>query len=359
MSRITKSLWGCKDGRDIFLFTFTNQKGMEVKIDNYGGAIVSICVPDREGRRGDVVLGLAAADDYLNRNFTFFGAIVGRCMGRIDQGQMTIDGKDYQLPVHHKIGCHYNGGDVGFSRRVWEPQISVCEDGNCLYLSYFSPDGEEGYPGNVKVTVRYNLSEDNALKIRYFAVSDAPTPVNLSNQIYFNLSGHWTGSIKNHLLKLYASRFTPIRERVIPTGEVHNVVGSHMDFSEFHTLGERLENMDEQMALGLGYDHNWVLDGSSPSLKKAAELYAPDTGRLLEIFTSMPGIHLYTANVMNLPSVNIPNTKDRAAYRKFCGACLMPQYFPDAVNHPGFPSPILRPGRTYDHTSVYRFSVRT
>lgn len=358
MSSITKSLWSNKDGKDVFLFTLTNARHTTVQITNHGGVIVSILVPDRNGKMDDVTLGLKDADSYLTQNHPYFGPLVGRCANRIYKGRMKVGGKDYQLAVGKKSGNHLHGGAAGFDKKVWQPEITVCEDGDCLELSYFSKDGEENYPGNLDVKVRYSLSEDNSLKIFYFAQTDAETVVNLTNHAYFNLSGHASGDILKHELKLYASRFTPVVENGVPTEEIRDVAGTSMDFTASRPIGQGIDKMDEQLAFCGGYDHNWVLDNAGAFPGKAAEVYDPASGRAMEVFTTMPGIQLYTANILNVPSVGVRDLKGGAAYGKYSGFCLDTQYFPDAVNHPNFPSPILKPGEKYNHTTIYKFSVR-
>ena len=363
MSRITKSLWGTKDGRDVYLYTFTNQRGTTIQISNYGSLVTSINVPDRNGKIDDITLGLRDADAYLTQNHPYFGALLGRCANRIADGILRVGGKEYQLAVGKRAGNHMHGGAVGFDKRIWEPEIVACEDGDCLELSYFSPDGEENYPGNVQVKLRYSLSEDNALKIQYFAKTDADTPVNLSNHIYFNLSGHASGTVHKQQLKMYTSRFAPVVEdpiqtNCIPTGEICDVAGTAMDFTSFRAIGQGLESDDEQVAICEGYDHCWPLDNDGPFTIKAAEAYDPDSGRAIEIFTNMPCLRLYTANILSVPSERVHNLKDNVSYEHHSGFVIDPQYVSDAVNHPNFKSPILKPGQQFNHTTIYKFSVR-
>lgn len=363
MSRISKRYWAQKDGTDVYLYTFSNAKGTSIDVSNYGCLVTGIRVPDRSGKMDDITLGLRDADAYLTQNHPYFGALLGRCANRIAKGILRVGGKEYQLSVGKRAGNHMHGGVRGFDKRIWDAEILPCEDGECLELSYCSPDGEENYPGNVKVKIRYSLSEDNAFKIQYFAETDADTPVNLSNHIYFNLSGHASGNVLDQQLKMYTHKFAPVEEspiqtNCIPTGEIRDVAGTGMDFTSFRPIRQGFDMKDEQVAICEGYDHCWPLDSESPFPVKAAEAYDPASGRALTIFTDMPCLRLYTANILNVPSVNVHDLKDGVSYGHQAGFVIDPQYMSDAVNHPNFKSPVLKPGERFHHTTIYQFSVR-
>ncbi len=351
MSNIEKYLWGSKDGKDIFLFSLANSYRTKIQITNYGGIIVSAFIPDRNGNLDDVILGFDTLENYL-KDHPFFGTIVGRYANRINQGKIKIGDKQYQLAINDGPN-HLHGGPEGFDKKVWNAEIVACEDGECLELSYLSRDGEENYPGNLDVKVRYSLSEDNCLKISYYAQSDADTIVNLTNHAYFNLSGHGAGDISKHEVTIYASKFTPVNKTLIPTGELRNVEGTPMDFTKPCPVGQRINDTDEQLDFGGGYDHNWVLDNSGVFTEKAAEVYDPASGRVMEVYTTKPGIQLYTGNFLTLVK-----GKANAEYRKRGGLCLETQYYPDSINQPGFPSPILKAGEMYNHTTVFKFASR-
>lgn len=351
MGNIKNCIWGAKDGKDIFLFTLENSCSTKIQITNFGGIIVSAFVHDRNGNLGDIILGFDALENYL-KGHPFFGALVGRNANRINRGRIKIGDKQYQLAINDETN-HLHGGLEGFDEKVWNPEIVSSEDGECLELSYFSRDGEENYPGNLDVRVRYSLSEDNSLKISYYAQSDADTIVNLTNHAYFNLSGQGVGDILRHEVMIYASNFTPVNGALIPTGELRNVKGTPMDFTKPYPVGQRINDRDEQLDFGGGYDHNWVLDKCGVFTEKAAEVYDPASGRVMEVYTTKPGIQFYTGNF--LASVK---GKGNAEYGKRGGFCLETQYYPDSINQPCFPSPILKAGDKYNHTTVYKFSSR-
>ena len=352
MDRIEKSFWGSVESKDVYLYTLSNKNGTKVNITNYGGIIVSIEVPDRNGRFDDVVLGFDTLEDYLNRN-PFFGCVVGRFANRIGKGRMCINGTGYQLALNNGEN-HLHGGLKGYDKVVWDSEI-VQEGGReSLKLSYFSPDSEENYPGNLDVTVLYSLNEDAALRIDYFAETDKDTVVNLTNHSYFNLSGHASGDILKHELQLNASSITPTDKGLIPTGEVRNVKGTPMDFTLQLPIGQRIFDRDEQLEMAGGYDHNWVFDHTGDLSWKAGEVYDPVSGRVMELYTTKPGVQLYTSN----SSFGSKPFKAGALYEKYGALCLETQYFPDSVNHPEFPSPLLKAGQQYKHTTIYKFSYR-
>ncbi len=331
--QIQQKLFGETDGQQVFLYTLSNDRGFEVSITNYGGAIVSLKAPDRDGEFADVVLGFETVEEYVKIPL-YFGGLIGRHANRIGLGKFSLNGTEFQLTQNNGAN-HLHGGAKGFDKRVWQ----LVDDTYALRLEYFSPDGEEGYPGNVKAEVTYTLSPDNELKTEYRATTDRETIVNLTNHSYFNLAGH--GEILGHELTLHAGAFTPVSKELIPTGEIKSVQDSEMDFRKSRPIAHG------------GYDHNFVLsnyDGSS--LQPAARLYEPKSGRVLEILTTEPGIQFYSGNFLD----GSLKGKGGAIYYQYTGLCLEPQHFPDAPNHANFPSTVLRPGEVYRHVSVYRFS---
>lgn len=349
---ITKSLFHTmKDGTQIHMYKLANSKKMTVGIINYGGTIVSIEVPDRNGRLQDITLGYDNLDQYLKKSF-FFGALVGRHANRIEDSTFELNGKIYHLAKNDGDN-HLHGGNKGFDKVVWKAAAIDGMEGPALQLSYRSVDGEENYPGNLDVEVIYTLTGENELKIDYYAVSDKDTVVNLTNHAYFNLSGHASGNIYKHLLKINADRFTVVDNECIPTGEIRDVKNTPMDFTELTPIGAGIDSVDEQIACGKGYDHNWVLNVSGKAPEKAAELYDPETGRLMEVFTTKPGVQFYSGNFLE-GAIG----KEGAVYGKRSGLCLETQFFPNAMKHKHFPSPILRAGDEYRHTTTYKFSCR-
>lgn len=350
---ITKGIFGQdEDGRDIHIFKLLNSKGVEVEIINYGGIIRSISAPGRDGGFKDITLGFDNLDDYLHRN-QFFGALVGRYANRIEDGTFELNGVEYNLAKNDGEN-HLHGGLVGFDKVLWDAKILDEGGAKSLELTYLSKDGEENYPGNLKVKVIYSLSEDNELKIDYYALSDKDTIVNLSNHAYFNLLGHDGGDIGGHQLKIYGHKFTAIDRNCLTTGEIMEVEGTPFDFTELTPIGPGLNSQDEQIGNGGGYDHNWVLDSTGEKLEKAAELYEPIEGRFMEVYTTKPGIQFYSGNFLD----GSGTYKEGAVYKKRSGLCLETQYFPNSLKHKHFPSPILREGEKYHHTTVYKFSFR-
>jgi len=345
---IASELFGrLPDGSPVTVHTLRNSAGAEVRIITYGGVIVSLKVPDRDGKLGDVVLGFDKWDDYA-KNSPYFGAIIGRYGNRIAGGKFSIDGKAFEI-VH--AGAHaLHGGSQGFDKVIWTVDPAI-DSGTTLVLKHLSKDGDQGFPGNLTVETKYTLGEDNSLTIDFTATTDATTICNLTHHSYFNLAGR--GDILGHRLALNADRFTPIDSESIPTGELRAVVGTPFDFTQPAAIGARINADDEQLRFARGYDHNWVLNRpASAGLIRAATVSDPESGRVLEVWTTAPGIQFYTGNYLNGM-----NGKDGRKYQPRQGFCLEPQDFPDAPNHASFPSPILRPGETYRHTIVYRFSV--
>ena len=334
------------DGQEIHLFTLANDRGMEVKIINYGGIVTSLKVPDRKDNIADVVLGHDTLEGYEHRS-RYFGALIGRHANRIARGRFSINGTSYALAQNNGPN-HLHGGQKGFDKVVWD----VKEIGrNGLELRYLSADGEEGYPGNLPVRVTYTLTQNNELRIEYFATTDQKTIVNLTNHSYFNLAA--SGTILDHELLIDADAFTPIRSGLIPAGEIRSVQDTPMDFTRPTSIGARINEDYEQLTLAGGYDHNYVLRNAEGSLARAATVHEPITGRVLDVFTTQPGLQFYSGNFLDGSIVG----KNGQAYVKHSGCCFETQHFPDSPNQPTFPSTILQPGEEYRQTTVWKFSV--
>ncbi len=348
-TKVTQQPFGkMSDGTPVEIFTLSDGTH-EARIATYGGVLVSFKTPDRNGKVGDVVLGFDDVDGYVN-NFNgpsdaFFGALIGRYANRIAHGTFALDGKQYSLPKNNGENT-LHGGPHGFNNVVWKAKPVT--DG--VELSYFSKDGEEGFPGNLTATVRYTLDGGN-LRIEYSATTDKPTVINLTNHSYFNLAGQ--GDILNHQLALYASRFTPVDAGLIPTGELKTVQSTPFDFREAKAVGSRINENDEQLHLGHGYDHNWVLDHPSGKLSEAAELYDPLSGRVLKVLTDQPGIQFYSGNFLD----GSIKGKGGRPYELHAALCLETQHFPDSPNHPDFPTTELKPGQRYHTVTVFEFST--
>jgi aldose 1-epimerase len=341
------------DGQAVDLFTLTNSKGMEVSITNFGGIVVSLKVPDRSGKLDDVVLGYDQLDGYLT-NKAFFGALIGRYGNRIAHGQFKLAGNTYNLPKNDGDNT-LHGGTTGFNKHLWTAKDVSGAKGPALELTYLSKDGEEGFPGNLSVKVVYTLTDQNELRIEYSATTDKETVVNLTNHSYFNLAGQGNGDILSHELMLNADRFTPVDQTLIPTGELRPVKGTPFDFTKPTAIGARINQDDQQLKFGKGYDHNWVLNGgikTSPAL--AAEAYDPKTGRVLQVLTTEPGVQFYSGNFLD----GTITGKGGKVYNLRYGFCLETQHFPDAPNHPDFPSTVLKPGQHYHTTTIFKFSAR-
>ena len=352
-STAKKSFGKTPDGQPVDLFVLTNKNGAEASITNYGGAVVSIKVPDRNGRLADVVLGYDTLDGYVNDK-AYFGAIVGRYGNRIAHAQFLLDGKTHTL-VKNNGDNSLHGGIKGFNKAVWTAKTFSGKDGQLLELSYLSRDGEEGFPGNLKVTVTYTWTDANALMIEYSATTDKKTVVNLTNHSYFNLVGQGNGDILGHLLTIEADRFTPVDSGLIPTGELPEVAGTPFDFRKATAIGARIHQDDEQLKLGGGYDHNFVLRrsaGSGESL--GARVVEPASGRVLEVWTTEPGVQFYTGNFLD---GKFPG-KGGATYPKRSAFCLETQHFPDSPNQPKFPPVVLNPGERYHTITTYKFSAQ-
>lgn len=349
---VKKEPWGrTPDGQAVDLYTLTNSKGMEVKITNYGGIVVTLRVPDRQGRMEDVVLGFDRLEDYL-KGHPYFGAIIGRYANRIAGGRFTLNGISYQLTLNEGSN-HLHGGRKGFDKVVWKARAVRSGRGVGVRLTYRSPDGEEGYPGNLSVTVTYILTDENELRIEYVATTDRDTIVNLTHHSYFNLAGQGSRDILEHELLINADYFTPIDANLIPTGEIRRVRGTPFDFTQLTPIGARIGQDDEQLRFGRGYDHNWVLNGPPGELRLAARVVEPSSGRVLEVWTTEPGLQFYSGNFLD----GTITGKQGRVYRHRYGFCLEPQHFPDSPNKPHFPSVILRKGARYHTITVYKFSV--
>jgi aldose 1-epimerase len=340
------------DGTPIERFTLSNANGMQVAVTNFGATVVSIAVPDRNGKVADVTLGMDDLEGY-RRQTAFFGALVGRYGNRIAHGAFTLEGKHYQLPKNDGDNT-LHGGLQGFNRKAWKANPVSSPDGDAVEMAYTSPDGEEGFPGALSARVVYTLTAKNELKIDYFAKTDKPTVLNLTNHSYFNLAGEGSGDVLQHQVTINASRFTPVNKSLIPTGELKPVAGTPFDFTKGAAIGSRIGQTDEQLQFGRGYDHNWVLEKGSGGLTKAAEVHEPRTGRIMEVWTTEPGMQFYTGNFLD-GSIHGKGGKIYPARSAFC---METQHFPDSPNQPKFPSTELKPGAEYRTTTVYRFSAK-
>ncbi len=339
-------------GQKISLYTLTNKNGMEVAITNFGGCVVAIKVPDKNGKMADVVLGYDNVAGY-ETDKPFLGATIGRYGNRIAHGQFKLDGKTYDLPKNDG-GNTLHGGPNSFNKKVWTGKDVSSSSGPAVELSLMDNDGYNGFPGNLSVNVKFTLTDANELKIQYTATTDKPTVVNLTNHSYFNLKGQGEGDILDHEVTIYADRFTPVDAGLIPTGELRPVKGTPFDFTKATAVGARIEQNDEQLKLGHGYDHNWVLNSGGKKMSLAAEVYEPKSGRLMQVLTTEPGVQFYTGNFLD----GSAHGKDGKAYNRRYALCLETQHFPDSPNHPSFPSTTLNPGQKYDTTTIYKFSVK-
>ena len=354
---IVKEAFGSFKGQPVELYTLTNNSGVAMKVTTYGGTITELYVPDRNGEMGNVVLGFDKLDGYISPAYETsnpnFGAIIGRYGNRIAKGKFTLDGVEYTLATNNNEN-HLHGGNIGFNRVVWAAKPVESADGIALELTYASKDMEEGYPGNLQVTVTYTLTDANELKIDYRAVTDKATPCNLTNHSYFNLSAGKQPTIAGHELSILADKYTEVDGGLIPTGNLPDVSGTPMDFTTPHKIGERIDAEFEQLQIGGGYDHNWVLRNSSGSLELAATVYEPESGRFMEVLTTEPGVQFYAGNFLD---GTLTGTNDMTYIRR-AGLCLETQHFPDSPNQPTFPSTILQPGQSYQTQTIYKFSAK-
>ena len=352
MCAITNHGWGrTADGEQVDLYTLRNSNGMEAAITNYGGRLVSLKVPDRAGGIADIVLGSDNLGGYLAKN-PYFGALVGRYANRIAGGEFSLGGKQYQLPRNNGDNS-LHGGLKGFDKVVWKAEQTDTSLSAVLDLTYLSKDGEEGFPGNLLVKARYTLNGDDELRLDYFATTDQTTVVNLTNHSYFNLSGHAGSSILGHEVMINADRYTPSTSDLIPTGELRPVAGTPFDFRAPRLIGSRIEEDDQQLQCGMGYDHNFVLNNQSGALSIAARVKHPQSGRCMEVSTTQPGLQFYTGNHLD----GSVTGKGGVTYGPRSGVCFEAQHFPDSPNHPAFPSSELKPGEQYRQVTVFRFSV--
>lgn len=346
---IKKELWGTThDGKEIFRFTLTNQSGAYVQLSNLGAAITAVAVPDKDGVLSDVVLGYPEAMSYM-ADGPCCGKIPGRYANRVAKGRFTLDEKEYSLPINNGPN-HLHGGPDGFQNRVWDCREN---EGGVEFL-YYSEDGEMGYPGALKAVARYDWSEENELRLTMTAQSDAPTIINLTNHAYFNLNGEGSGSVLSHELRLNASEYLPTDETLIPLGESEPVAGTPMDFIVAKPLGRDIDADFPALKYGKGYDNCWVIDGAEPGMiQSAAELYSPESGRVMEVFTTQPGVQIYTGNWLS----GCPQGKS-GVYGDYDGVAIECQNFPDAPNKEDYPSPVLRPGEVYEQAIIFAFGVR-
>lgn len=338
------------DGKSTDLYYLKNKNGVQAAVTNYGGRLVSLLVPDRTGKMVDVVLGFNSVQDYIDANEPYFGATIGRYANRIANGKFILDGQLYTLSVNNGTNT-LHGGKGGFQGKVWN---AAQPDSSALKLSYLSKDGEEGFPGNLEVKVVYTLTDDNALKIDYMARTDKKTVVNLTNHAFFNLNGEGSGPITDHILMIDADRYTPVNKMLIPLGNNESVANTPFDFRVPAVIGKRINDKNEQLANGSGYDHNFVLNQKDAGTQRVSTVLGPKTGIFMEIFTREPGLQFYSGNFLKGKSTG----KSGKNYGYRTAFCLETQHFPDSPNQPGFPSTVLSPGQTYKTSSVYRFSEK-
>lgn len=349
MSIIKENFGKAKDGKDVDIFTLTNANNAKLKITTYGATIVSIVVPDKDGHFADVVHGYETVEGYEKGN-KFFGAAIGRCGNRIAFGKFTINGKEYSVAQNDGKN-HLHGGIKGFDKVIWNAKI-VDNEKNVLALSYLSKDGEEGYPGNLNVTITYTFTDDNAVEINYKAVSDKDTVVNLTNHSYFNLTGKGLTAL-DHKLMINSDEFTEADEFSIPTGKFVKVSGTPMDFTKLKTVGAEINEDYYELKFGGGYDHNWMLNTKGNLNEVAAKLVDESTGRVMEVYTTNPAMQFYSANFLDGSDLG----KGGVVYQRRSAICLETQYVPNAINDSHFESPLLKAGKEYNHTTIYKFSI--
>jgi len=353
MAAITKKSFGkLPDGSEVVQYTVTNKNGVEMNVINYGAIITSLKTPDKNGVMGDIVLGFDSIGGYLNGS-PFFGAVVGRYGNRIAKGKFKLDGKEYTLAVNNPPNS-LHGGVKGFDKVIWNVEEISVPEGPALKLTYLSKDMEEGFPGNLQAEVIYILDDNNELKFIYRATTDKPTVVNLTQHSYFNLTGNTKRDILDHELTIYSDEMVPVDKGLIPTGKFRKVAGTPFDFTTPHVIGSRINDKDEQLEVGGGYDHCFVLRDSKDSLKHAATVTEPVSGRTLDVYTTEPGVQFYSGNFLqgNLTG------KGNVVYQKRFGLCLETEHYPDSPNQPQFPSVVLKPGEVYKTSTVYKFGVK-
>ena len=344
------------DGTAVEVYTLTNSKGLKLRAMTYGAIVLSLETPDRDGKLADIALGYNTLDEYI-KDTPYFGAIVGRYGNRIANGKFSLDGKEYTLATNNENGgikTSLHGGLKGFDKVVWKGEGLLNKDGSQgVKFTYLSKDGEEGYPGNLNISVTYSLTNKNEWRIQYAATTDKATPVNVTQHSYFNLKGEGNGDILGHELMLAASKFTPVNAGLIPTGKLAPVAGTPFDFTKSTAIGARVGAENEQLKFGGGYDHNWVLDNQSGTLALAAKVYEPSTGRTMDVLTTEPGIQFYCGNFLDGKLTGKAGKK----YEFRNGFALETQHYPDSPNQPNFPSTILKPGKTLKSTTVFRFGT--
>ncbi len=341
---VEKTVFGkTSEGVEVDLYTCTNANGVVLKMTNYGATTVSLEVPDRDGKMANITMGFDSLDGYLGKH-PYFGATVGRYCNRIAKGKFTLDGQEYTLATNNGPN-HLHGGNVGFNKVVWDAEPFETETGVGVKFTYLSKDGEEGYPGNLTATAVYTLTNDDELVVEFTATTDKPTPVNLTNHNYWNLGGEGTGTIRDHVLEIPADKYLPVDETLIPTGELADVAGTPLDFTKPEKIGARL---DQIKADPVGYDHCYAFRGEIGEMKLAARVIDPDSGRVMEIYTTQPGLQFYSGNFLD-------GSADSGGYQQYDGFCLETQHFPDSPNQPTFPNTILKPGETYQHKTVHKF----
>jgi aldose 1-epimerase len=338
------------DGRAVELYTLSNPNGVRARIATYGATLVSLEVPDRHGAHADIVLGFDSLEPYLTEH-PYIGSVIGRYANRIRSGRFRLNGTLHELPCNDGTN-HLHGGPLGFHKVIWNAHAAASPDDTQLTLTYRSISGEQGYPGNLNVELRYALTHRNELSLDYTATTDAPTIVNLTHHAYFNLAG--TGTILDHQLQLFADSFLPVDETLIPLGQVRSVKGTPFDFTTPFAIGTRINAPDEQLMTAGGYDHNWVLKKNAADCALAGEVYEPVTGRTMTVHTTQPGVQIYSGNFLD----GSVRGKGRVAYPKHAGFCFETQHFPDSPNHVSFPSTVLEPGSTLRERTLYRFGVR-
>ena len=344
---VTTKLFGkSKEGKDITLYSITNAAGMQADVTDLGAILVNLFVPGKDGKADDVVLGFATGEEYYG-NGSFFGATIGPSANRIGNAKFTIEGKEYQLAVNDGPNNLHSDFEKGYHKRMWDAEILD----NGVKFSLEAPDGDMGFPGNLKISVTYTLTEDNAISLKYHGTTDRAALLNMTNHSYFNLAGHKAGNIEDHVLTINASCYTPVVPGAIPTGEIASVAGTPMDFTKAKRIGDEIRADFEQLKLTKGYDHNWVIDGADGTLREIAVVSEPTSGRVMTVLTDLPGVQFYAGNCI-APVVG----KDGARYEARSGLCLETQCYPDSINKANFPSVVYTPEKAYDTETVYRFS---
>ncbi|HKI77703.1 MAG TPA: aldose epimerase family protein [Ignavibacteriaceae bacterium] len=349
-NRNNKKLFGkLENGEEVYMYTLKNKNGMKAEITNYGATVVSLLAPDKNGKMEDVILGYDSLKSYENGT-SYFGAIVGRYGNRIGKGRFSLEGKEYQLTINNGEN-HLHGGTVGFNKLLWKTDTF---DDNSVKMTLVSPNGDQGYPGKITLTVTYTLTDNNELRIEYSGTTDKPTILNPTNHCYFNLTGNPENTILNHELKINAEKFTPVDEGLITTGELADVNGTPMDFRTPVPIGKNINNDFQQLIFGKGYDHNWVINNYNGNVREAAIVYDPSSGRVLEVLTDQPGIQFYSGNFLDGSEIG----KGGIHYQHRTGFCLEAQHYPDSPNKNNFPTVELKPGKIYTQSTIYRFTTK-